>query len=143
MIVEEPKDKIHTQEVDGESYPNKSDPTTETLGLVRQHPFNDSIIEVPLPDKWKGSNREHYDGTTNPNEHMDGYITHMSLYTSEDAVLYWVFPMSLKGGALSWFTKLPPNYVDSFIVLVSMFETQIFTSRSHHLIFVALAGIHQ
>ena len=49
--VEEPKDKVHTQEVDGESYLNKSAPTTGTLDSVRRHPFTDSIIEVPLPDK--------------------------------------------------------------------------------------------
>ena len=29
--VKEPKDKIHTQEVSGESYPNRSIPTTDTL----------------------------------------------------------------------------------------------------------------
>ena len=35
---------------------------------------------------------------------MDAYTTHMSLYTSDDVVLCRVFPTSLKGPALSWFT---------------------------------------
>jgi len=43
-----------TQEVEGESYPNRSVPMTGTLDSVRRHPFTDSIIGVPLPDKWKG-----------------------------------------------------------------------------------------
>jgi len=99
--VEEPKDKVHTQEVDDESNLNRSIPTTGTLDSVHRHPFTDSIIGVQLSDKWKGFNRDCYDGMTDPDKHMDAYTTNMSLYTSDDAVLCRVFPTSLKGGALS------------------------------------------
>ena len=46
--VEEPKEKIHFQEVDDKSYPNKSIPTTSTLDSVRRHPFIDSIIVMTV-----------------------------------------------------------------------------------------------
>jgi len=49
----------------------------------------------------------------------------------------------LKGGALSWFTKLSPNSVDSFAMLESMFETQFATSRLHHLTSIVSVGICQ
>jgi len=55
--VEEPKDKIHTQEVDGKSYPNRSVLTTDTPDSAHRHPFTDSIIRVPLLDKWRGFNK--------------------------------------------------------------------------------------
>jgi len=74
---------------------------------------------------------------------MDAYTTHMSLYTSDDVVLCRVFPTSLKGATLSWFTKLPPNSIDSFATLVAKFETQFATSRSHRLTSIALVGICQ
>ncbi|XP_068504166.1 uncharacterized protein [Phaseolus vulgaris] len=67
----------------------------------------------------------------------------MSLYTSDDAVLCRVFPTSLKGAALSWFTKLSPNSIDSFATLVAKFETQFATSRPHHVTSIALVGIRQ
>ena len=89
-----------------------------------RHPFTNTIIEVPLPDNWKGFNRDRYDGSTNPNEHIDAYTTHMCLYTSDDAMLCRVFPTSLKEASLSWFTKLSPNSIDSFATLVAKFETQ-------------------
>ena len=54
-----------------------------------------------------------------------------------------VFPTSLKGGALSWFTKLPPNSINNFATLVSMFETQFATSWPHHLTSIVLVGIRQ
>jgi len=54
-----------------------------------------------------------------------------------------VFPNSLKGMALSWFTKLPPYSVDSFKTLVNMFTTQFATSRPHHLTSITLVNIRQ
>jgi len=56
--VEETKDKAPTQEMDGESCRNKSVCTTCTVDIVRRHPFTDSIIGVPLLNKWKGLNRD-------------------------------------------------------------------------------------
>ena len=75
----------------------RSTRTTLTADPNRRHPFTNTIIEVPLPEKWKGFNLDRYNGSTNPDEHMDAYTTHMSLYTSDDAVLCRVFPTSLKG----------------------------------------------
>ena len=90
-----------TLEMDGESHPSKTANTTAMTGPDRRHPFTDRVMDTPLPDKWKGFNRDRYDGTTDPDEHVDAYTTHMSLYTTDDAVFCQVFPTSLKGGALS------------------------------------------
>ena len=84
--------------MDGDSHPNKWVRTIGTLDSVCRHPFN-SIIGVPLPDKWKDFNRDRYDGTTDPNELMDANTTHMSIYTSNDVVICRVFPTSMKGGS--------------------------------------------
>ena len=141
--VEETRDKILTHEMEGESFLNRSARTTITTDSACRHLFTNTIIEVPLPNKWKGFNRDRYDGSTDPDEHIDAYTTHMSLYTSDDAVLCRVFPTSLKGVALNWFIKLSPNSIDSFATLVTMFETQFATSRPHHLTSIALVGIRQ
>jgi len=70
------------------------------MDSTRQHPFTNTIVEVPLPDKWKGFNQDRYDGFTDPNEHIDAYTTLMTLYSSDNAVLCRVFPTSLKGATL-------------------------------------------
>ena len=74
---------------------------------------------------------------------MDAYTTNMSLCTSDEVVLCRVFPTSLKGATLSWFTKLSPNFIDSFATLMTKFETQFATSRPHHLTSISLVGIRQ
>jgi len=71
---------------------------------ARRHPFVDGIMEVELPACWKGLTMSQYDGTTDPEEHVDLFTTQAGLYTSDDAILYRVFPTSLKGPALNWFT---------------------------------------
>ena len=129
----EPKNNNLTVEMDGESHPNKTVNTTGTTDPDRRHPFTDFFMDTPLSDKWKGFNKNQYDGTIDPDEHMDAYTTHMSLYTTNDAALCRVFPTSLKGKALSWFTKFPPNSVDCFETLMAKFDIQFATSRPHHL----------
>jgi len=105
-VVEEPK-PIRSQKTVGESYPNNFFPLSDALDTFRRHPLIDYVMGVLLPLMWKGMNIDHYDGTTDPDEHMNVYTTHMSLYTLENVILCRVFPTSLKGGALSWFTRLP------------------------------------
>ncbi|XP_020208719.1 uncharacterized protein LOC109793671 [Cajanus cajan] len=54
-----------------------------------------------------------------------------------------VFPTSLKGPTLNWFTRLPPRSVDSFTALSSRFVIQFATSRPHQLTSIALVNIRQ
>nr|KYP43469.1 Retrovirus-related Pol polyprotein from transposon 17.6 [Cajanus cajan] len=54
-----------------------------------------------------------------------------------------VFPTSLKGAALSWYTQLPPRSVDNFDTLVRLFSTQYATSRPHHITSAALSNLRQ
>jgi len=95
----------------------------QTGGNIR-HPFIDKIMNVELPSNWKGLSIDRYDGTADPDEHVDIYVTQISLYTDDDAVFSWVFPTSPKGTTLSWFTHLPYYSIDNFETLVSKFNAQ-------------------
>ncbi|RDX88398.1 hypothetical protein CR513_30020, partial [Mucuna pruriens] len=55
--------------------------------------------------------------------------------------IHSVIPKSFKGVALSWYTRLPPNFVDSFETLVEKFKDQYATSQPHHLTSVALVNL--
>ncbi|XP_020206101.1 uncharacterized protein LOC109791244 [Cajanus cajan] len=72
----------------------------------------DGIMETPLPFVWKPLHIDRYDGTTDPDEHID-------LYT----------------------TQLPVESIDSFGTLVRRFTTQYATSRPHHITSAALASL--
>jgi len=81
------------------------------------HPFTDDIIATPLPDKWRGLTINLYDGSTDPDEHLNIFRTQMTLYTTDRTVWCKVFPTSLREGPLGWFSDLPPNSITSFDAL--------------------------
>ena len=92
-------------------------PTAPTLGgnyssfasrRNRRHPFVDGITETPLPHKWKAPTVT-YDGTTDPDEFVSINTNQVSLYSTDDAVLYKSFSVALRGSALEWFMSLPPT----------------------------------
>jgi len=55
----------------------------ETSNLdERRHLFVDGIINVELPTRWRGLSIDRYDGTTDPEEHIDVYTTDVGLSRS-------------------------------------------------------------
>ncbi|XP_020240236.1 uncharacterized protein LOC109819062 [Cajanus cajan] len=113
-----------------------------TIGSHR-HPFTPSIMQLSLLDSWKLLPIDKYDGTTDPDEHLDVFLTQVTLSTTDDAALCHIFPTSLKGRALSWFTLLPPNSIDSFNMLSAQFTIQFATSRPHSLTSLSLVSLRQ
>ena len=86
----------------GEYHPNKLLNTTRTAITGCRHPFTDFVMEAPLLDKWKGFNKDHYDGTTDLNEHTDAYTINMYIpgqlccHPTKDAS-YYVHRRRLQG----------------------------------------------
>jgi len=88
-------------------------------------------MEVDIPLGWKSLNLERYDGTTDPDEHLDAFLTQANLHTNNGAILCHVFPTSLKGVTLTWYGGLSPRSIDNFNTLVECFSSQYTTNRSH------------
>ena len=113
-----------------------------SMGSFR-HPFTAAIMATPLQDNLRALPLDKYDGATDPDEHVNVFLTQVTLNTTDDAALCRIFPTSLKGRALSWFTRLPPNTIDSFERLASLFTIQFATSRPHQLTSLAVVNIRQ
>ena len=98
-------------------------------------------MKVDILLGWKPLNLKRYDGTTNPYEHLDAFLTQANLYTNDNTILCRVFPTSLKGATLTWYGGLPPRSIDNFDTLVECFSVQYATSRSHRMTLAALASL--
>ncbi|XP_020216880.1 uncharacterized protein LOC109800512 [Cajanus cajan] len=118
---------------------NKADTHTHSL----RHPFPRRIMEATLLDHWKSIPINKYDGSTDPEEHLNVFLTQATLSTQDDSALCRIFPTSLKGRALSWFTRLPNSSIDSFSELSSEFTLQFATSKPYRTTSLALTGIRQ
>nr|KYP44032.1 Retrovirus-related Pol polyprotein from transposon 17.6 [Cajanus cajan] len=86
---------------------------------------------------------EKYDGSSDPEEHLNVFLTQATLSTQDDSDLCRIFPTSLKGRALSWFTRLPSASIDSFGELSSQFTLQFATSKPYKTTSLALAGVRE
>jgi len=116
---------------------------TTRANISDQYPFMDEIMTTRLPKSWKNPTLDRYDGTSDPDKHINAYVAQLSIYTTDTQLYCKVFPASLRGMALSWFTQLPPKSVDSFENLKVKFATQFATSKPHNLTPIALANVRQ
>jgi len=73
-----------------------------------QFPFTNEILATKLPPNWNNPTLDKYDDTTDPDEHIDSYVSQLTLFMTDEYILQ-VFLTSLRGAALSWFTRLPPG----------------------------------
>ncbi|XP_020215687.1 uncharacterized protein LOC109799523 [Cajanus cajan] len=133
----------HTSVAAPAAHASGSRPTQPLPAGAHRHPFTSSVMHTTLLDHWKSLPLDKYDGSTDPGEHVDIFLTQVTLSTTDDAALCRIFPTSLKGRALSWFTRLPANSVDSFNTLASQFTIQFATSRPHQLTSLSLVSIRQ
>ena len=107
------------------------------------HPFVDGIKESQLLPGWKTLTIDHYNGLSNLDEHVDAFVTQMSMLMNDNAIMCRVFPTNLKGATLHWYTHLLRNSTDSFATIKMCFKVQYAIRIPHHLIAMELANIQQ
>jgi len=114
-----------------------------TGNTIAQYPFTNEIMATRLSKGWKNPSLDRYDESTDPDEHLNAYVAQLSIYTMDTHIFCKVFPAPLREAALSWFTQLTPQSIDSFESLKTKFAAQFATSRSHHLTPIALVNVRQ
>ena len=86
-------------------------------------PFTVLINGHPLPPKFKMPSLDSYDGTCDPFDHIATFKTTMHLQGVPDKIMCRAFPITLKGPARIWFSKIPPNLVSSLKIWASYLLT--------------------
>ena len=84
--------------------------TTMNLdGMIKKtdSPFTASVLECPLPPKFRLPQLEVYDGTKDLMDHIRAFKTILSLQQTPDEVICRTFLTTLRGAARVWFGKLP------------------------------------
>ncbi|GKV48140.1 hypothetical protein SLEP1_g54971 [Rubroshorea leprosula] len=79
------------------------------------HPLNTNITLEPYPAGFKIPQLETYDGTKDPDDHLN-------------ALICKIFPSTLRGNAQTWYYSLPPRSISSYTEMASAFATK-FSSR--------------
>jgi hypothetical protein len=92
-------------------------------------PFIDKVKAYPMPDKFKMPRIDKYDGSEDPQDHLEAFREHLILHGTLDEIACRAFPLTLKGVAKDWFIGLPPKSVGTFKELGRLLLTQFLATR--------------
>ncbi|WVY97056.1 hypothetical protein V8G54_029207 [Vigna mungo] len=105
-------------------------------------PFTEEIMQTAMPDRPLPP-IEKFDGTTDPENHLRNFIDSMAFYSNSDPVKCRAFSLSLKDEALEWYYTLPPNSVDNFHTVTTLFRRQFSASRKEGVSAAELVNLKQ
>ncbi|GAU33995.1 hypothetical protein TSUD_212560 [Trifolium subterraneum] len=122
--------------------PRRESPSSEDER--HRGPLSRRIMDIPLPRGLeKPPTLDKYDGTTDPDEHVQSVETALDYRNLRGSIKCKLFPLSLTRGASTWWRNLPPGSIDSWEELCRMFTTHFTTSRRHPKTVASLKAIVQ
>ncbi|KAL0430734.1 UNVERIFIED_CONTAM: hypothetical protein Sradi_0699400 [Sesamum radiatum] len=87
----------------------------------RRSPFATHILAEAIQPGIKIPNISEYDGTKDPQDHLDRFLAKADLLDLSDAAYCKIFRTTLAGKAMAWFNQLPIGTIDSFEQLSQYF----------------------
>ncbi|GAU50523.1 hypothetical protein TSUD_177730 [Trifolium subterraneum] len=107
-------------------------------------PLSRRIMDIPLPRGLeKPPTLDKYDGTTDPDEHVQSVETALDYRNLRGSIKCKLFPLSLVRGASTWWRNLLPGSIDSWEELCRTFTAHFTTSRRHPKTVASLKAIVQ
>ncbi|GAU18261.1 hypothetical protein TSUD_176030 [Trifolium subterraneum] len=89
-------------------------------------PLSRRIMDIPLPRGLeKPPTMDKYDGTTDPDEHVQSVETALDYRNLRGSIKCKLFPLSLTRGASTWWRNLPPGSIDSWEELCRITEDEV------------------
>jgi hypothetical protein len=95
---------------------NGEDPKLMAWDMLEDEdlPFTERVKAYPIPNKFKMPRIEKYDGSGDPQAHLEAFRESIILHGTPDEIACRAFPLTLKGVAKDWFTRLPSKSVGTF-----------------------------
>ncbi|XP_073064080.1 uncharacterized protein [Primulina eburnea] len=96
-----------------------------------ESPLSPEILNEDLPVNIRQPTVKDYDGSTDPEEHLERFSDSPLLHRYSDGVKCRVFLTTLVGPTQRWFDLLPPHSITSFREFITLFINQYATSKRY------------
>jgi hypothetical protein len=103
----------------------------------------DHLHAVAWPSKFRPHRPEKYDGSTNPSEFLQVYITAITAAEGNDAVMASYFHVALTGPARTWLMNLTPGSIRSWGELCAQFTANFASAYQQHGVEAHLHAVRQ
>ncbi|XP_061356591.1 uncharacterized protein LOC133301011 [Gastrolobium bilobum] len=112
-------------------------------GQYNNSPFTTEILSVVFPEDFDSARLPKYDGSQDPQVHIDAFDTDMYIRGIDEPLISRIFAVTLTGAAQAWFSTLPANSIGSFEEFGQKFLLNFATSKKHPKSEFALGKIRQ
>jgi hypothetical protein len=92
----------------------------------------DHLRAVTWPSKFRPQLPEKYDGTTNPSEFLQVYVTAITAVGGDTTIMATYFHVALSGPAQTWLMNLSPGSIYSWEELCARFMTNFASAYQQH-----------
>lgn len=121
----------------------KDKPTKQySFKTICPFPFDRDLYMPPFPSRIDIPKFDKYDGNLDPQDHVREFNALCMEFMHKNTYLMRLFPRSLGGPALEWFSKLP-NGIRSFEELIKLFLQQYSYNIHHPIIMIDLCNARQ
>jgi hypothetical protein len=103
----------------------------------------DHLRGVAWPSKFRPHMPEKYDGSTNPSEFLQVYITAITAAGGNDTVMASYFHVALTGPARTWLMNLTPGSIQSWGQLCAQFTANFASTYQQHGVEAHLHAVRQ
>lgn len=90
----------------------------------KKAPIHPNLLRKPFPHHWQNPKIDSYNGTIDPNDHINLYLSFLQTQTLDYELLCRAFPGTIKGNPYHWFISIPTGSVTSFVDLSLNFMTR-------------------
>ena len=115
----------------------------DDLVNITNSPFTICVNSCPLPQKFRMSQIESYDGVKDPFDHLETFKTLMHLQGVPDEIMCRAFPTTLKSLARIWFSRLMLNSINTFKELSTQFTSHFIGGHRYKKSTTCLMSIKQ
>jgi hypothetical protein len=105
--------------------------------------LTDHLRVVSWPSKFRPHLPEKYDGTSNPSEFLQVYVTTITAVGGNTAVMATYFQVALSGPARTWLMNLAPGSIYSWEELCERFTTNFASAYQQHDVEAHLHAVRQ
>lgn len=113
-----------------------------SLEDICAYPFDKNLNMIPSPQHYEIPKYNKYDGKSDPQDHIREFCTMSMEFTHDETYLMHLFPRTLSGQSMEWFSRLP-SAIKSFEELVNRFISQYSYNMQNKITMPDLCNIKQ